>query len=91
MPTGRKRVPPDFSKKWTPSNSFGNRLHLFRFSAGLTAKQIGDVVGVDAKTIFDWEQGHAGRDLDKVVAKISKEWKIDPIWLMWGNDDDMFS
>lgn len=70
---------------WKPKDSFGKRLRILRLEKSLTTRDLGQVLGVHHKTISLWEHGSTPKNMGEVVAQLSEEYSIDPIWLMWGD------
>lgn len=44
--------------------ALAGRLHAFRLKAGLTAKQVGQMIGKSEKTVSGWEHGRGQPDAD---------------------------
>lgn len=59
-------------------NSLAGKLREFRLRAGLTAKQVGEIIGKSHKTVSGWEHGRGQPDAD-MLFKLCEIYKIESI------------
>lgn len=59
-------------------NSLAGKLREFRLRAGLTAKQVGEMIGKSHKTVSGWEHGRGQPDAD-MLFMLCEIYKIESI------------
>lgn len=76
------------SDLWRPGDSFDQRLIRLRKELGMTIDDIVTCVdGVSAATWSNWERGLRPQKLREAVEKIAAGTKVDPDWLMYGDQN----
>jgi SOS-response transcriptional repressor LexA len=63
------------------------KLREFRTKAGLTAKEVGEVIGKSAKTVSGWEYGRGQPDADMLFI-LSNLYKIESIGAFYDDEPD---
>lgn len=56
----------------------GNALKAARTARGLTAQQVGDIVGISGAAVYQWESGRTKPDSDNLI-KVAEFLGIDPV------------
>ena len=69
---------------WIPEETFGDRINLLRRRKKITTREMAEVLGCSQKAIVYWEHGSVPKNMRQIVLKLSNEYHVDPIWLMWG-------